>query len=103
GRWRRHAAVRLVATRAMARARSITPLGPLGPLRPLRPLRLGSHPGIGLRVLLCLAVAIGSARAAWADKPRIAVLGLEVAQGPGGGIDPGAQLIAREITKELRQ
>jgi hypothetical protein len=54
-------------------------------------------------VLLCLAVAIGSARAAWADKPRIAVLGLEVAQGPGGGIDPGAQLIAREITKELRQ
>ena len=43
------------------------------------------------------------AGAVWADKPRIAVLGLEVAPGPGGAIDPGAQLIAREITKELRQ
>src|SRR5215475_7093559 len=81
----------------MVRARFITPLGPL------RRLGLGGHPGIGPAVLLCLAAAIGPARAAWADKPRIAVLGLEVAQGPSGGVDPGAQLIAREITKELRQ
>jgi hypothetical protein len=71
----------------MARARSITPFG------------LGIYPG----VVLCIAAAVWPARVAWADKPRIAVLGLEVAQGPGGGIDPGAQLIAREITKELRQ
>jgi hypothetical protein len=55
---------------------------------------------ICLGILLCMG---GAARPAWADKPRIAVLGLEVAQGPSGGIDPGAQLIAREITKELRQ
>lgn len=56
----------------------------------------------GLRLAICLGAAIwpGSARA---DKPRIAVLGLEVAQGPSGAIDPGAQLIAREVTKELRQ
>lgn len=58
---------------------------------------------IHLGILLCLAAAAWPARSAWADKPRIAVLGLEVAQAPGGGIDPGAQLIAREITKELRQ
>ena len=81
----------------MARARSITPLASRGRFG------LRGQPGIGLRLLLCLAAAIGPARAAWADKPRIAVLGLEVAQGPGGGIDSGAQLIAREITKELRQ
>jgi TolB-like protein len=58
--------------------------------------------GVNLGIALCVAAAVWPARAAWADKPRIAVLGLEVAQGPGG-IDPGAQLIAREITKELRQ
>lgn len=51
---------------------------------------------ISLGVLLCWS---GAARA---DKPRIAVLGLEVAPGPGGAVDPGAQLIAREVTKELR-
>lgn len=59
--------------------------------------------GLGLGAVVCLAAAVWPARAAWADKPRIAVLGLEVAQGPGGGIDPGAALIAREITRELRQ
>lgn len=59
---------------------------------------IGIYPGIAL----CIAAA-APVGAAWADKPRIAVLGLEVAQGPSGGIDPGAQLIAREITKELRQ
>ncbi len=54
-----------------------------------------------LGILLCIAAA-WPGRAAWADKPRIAVLGLEVAQGPSGAVDPGAQLIAREITRELR-
>jgi hypothetical protein len=52
---------------------------------------------IWLGLLLCWS---GAARA---DKPKIAVLGLEVAPGPGGAVDPGAQLIARELTKELRQ
>lgn len=55
---------------------------------------------INLGILLCIVAVPG--RAAWADKPRIAVLGLEVAQGPSGAVDPGAQLIAREITRELR-
>jgi len=59
--------------------------------------------GINLGIVLCVAATVWPVRAAWADKPRIAVLGLEVAQGPTGGVDPGAQLIAREITKELRQ
>ncbi|HEX3759165.1 MAG TPA: carboxypeptidase-like regulatory domain-containing protein [Kofleriaceae bacterium] len=63
---------------------------------------LGASFGTGLRLLVCLAAAVWPA-GAWAGKPRIAVLGLEVAQGPTGAIDPGAQLIAREITKELRQ
>ena len=52
---------------------------------------------IWLGVLLCWG---GAARA---DKPKIAVLGLEVAPGPGGAVDPGAQLIAKELTRELRQ
>src|ERR1043165_3994095 len=50
--------------------------------------------------LVVLAAIAGVARA---EKPKIAVLGFEVAPGPGGALDPGAQLIAREITKELRQ
>jgi hypothetical protein len=56
---------------------------------------------IRLGLLCCIAAAAwpGAARA---DKPRIAVLGLEVAHGPSGLVDPGAQLIAREITRELR-
>jgi hypothetical protein len=53
-------------------------------------------------ILLCIAAAVWPGPAAWADKPRIAVLGLEVAHGPSGVVDPGAQLIAREITRELR-
>lgn len=52
---------------------------------------------------ICLGIVLCSGGVAWGDKPRIAVLGLEVAQGPGGAIDPGAQLIAREVTRELRQ
>jgi len=49
----------------------------------------------------CLVIAL-CAGSAWA-KPKIAVLGLEVAPGPGGSIDPGAVLIAKEVTRELRQ
>lgn len=52
---------------------------------------------IGLGLLLCLG---GSA---WGDKPKIAILGLEAVAGAGGAIDPGAQLVAREITRALRQ
>jgi PEGA domain-containing protein len=55
-----------------------------------------------LGILLCIAAAAWPGRGVWADKPRIAVLGLEVAHGPSGVVDPGAQLIAREITRELR-
>ena len=51
---------------------------------------------IWLVLLCCGGVAYG-------DKSRIAVLGLEVAPGPGGSIDPGAVLIAKEVTRELRQ
>jgi len=56
------------------------------------------------RVLsICLGLLIWLGGSAWGDKPKIAVLGLEPAPGPGGAIDPGAQLVAKEITKELRQ
>ena len=51
---------------------------------------------ICLVLLCCSGVAYG-------DKPRIAVLGLEVTPGPAGAIDPGAVLIAKEVTRELRQ
>lgn len=51
---------------------------------------------------ICLAV-LWCGGVARADKPRIAVLGLEVAPGPAGSIDPGAVLIAKEVTRELRQ
>jgi hypothetical protein len=53
--------------------------------------------------LLCLGVLICAGGVAHADKPKIAVLGLEVAPGPAGAIDPGAVLIAKEVTRELRQ
>jgi PEGA domain len=53
--------------------------------------------------LLCLGVLICAGGVAHADRPKIAVLGLEVAPGPAGAIDPGAVLIAKEVTRELRQ
>jgi len=53
-------------------------------------------------VAICLGVLLVAGGAARADKPRIAVLGLEVVRGPNGAVDPGAQLIAREVTRELR-
>lgn len=56
------------------------------------------------RVLtICLGVWIWLGGAARADKPRIAILGLEAPASAGGAVDPGAQLVAREITRELRQ
>ncbi|TMQ14649.1 MAG: carboxypeptidase regulatory-like domain-containing protein, partial [Deltaproteobacteria bacterium] len=51
--------------------------------------------------ILCIALGLGGT--AWGDKPKIAVLGLEVAIGPGGASDPAAQFVAREVTRELRQ
>lgn len=54
-------------------------------------------------ISICLGLLICLGGSAWADKPRIAVLGLEAIAGAGGAIDPGAQLVAREITRELRQ
>lgn len=53
-------------------------------------------------VAICLGLAICFGGSAWGDKPKIAILGLEAAPGPNGAIDPGAQLVAREITRELR-
>ncbi|HEX7837854.1 MAG TPA: PEGA domain-containing protein [Kofleriaceae bacterium] len=54
-----------------------------------------------ISIVLGLLICLGGA--AWADKPRIAVLGLEAVAGAGGAVDPGAQIVAREITRELRQ
>jgi len=54
-------------------------------------------------VFIGLAVLLGAAGVAWGDRPKIAILGLEVAPGPSGTVDPGVALIAREVTRELRQ
>lgn len=43
------------------------------------------------------------AGAAWAAKPKLAVLGLEVAPGPGGAVEPAMTALASEITTTLRQ
>jgi hypothetical protein len=52
---------------------------------------------------LCLCAALvcfgGSARA---ERPKIAVLGLEVAPGPGGTVDPTSTQVAKDITNGLR-
>lgn len=48
-------------------------------------------------VWLCLG---GSA---WAGKPKIAILGLEVIPGATGAVDPAVTQVARDITTELRQ
>src|SRR5262245_34398578 len=52
-------------------------------------------------LVLCIALGIGGT--AWGDKPRIAVLGLEAPIGPSGLSDPGALVVAREITRDLRE
>ncbi|HEX4421498.1 MAG TPA: PEGA domain-containing protein [Kofleriaceae bacterium] len=51
---------------------------------------------------VCLAFLICSGGSARADKPKIAVLGLEVAPGLGGTVDPATTQIAKDITRELR-
>jgi TolB-like protein len=48
-------------------------------------------------VLLCLGGA------AWAAKPKIAILGLEVIPGPSGAVEPAVTQLARDITTDLRQ
>src|SRR5215510_4163216 len=64
----------------------------------------GESPRSMTRVIsICLGLLICLGGSAWGDKPKIAILGLEAAAGAGGAIDPGAQLVAREITRELRQ
>jgi hypothetical protein len=40
---------------------------------------------------------------AWANKPKIAILGLEVIPGPSGTVDPLVTQVARDITTDLRQ
>lgn len=51
---------------------------------------------------LCLALLICLGGSAWADKPKLAILGLEVTPGAGGVVDPAATQAAKDITKELR-
>ena len=47
--------------------------------------------------LLCLGGA------AWAAKPKIAILGLEVIPGASGTVDPTVTQLARDLTIDLRQ
>lgn len=51
---------------------------------------------------ICLVLLAWFGGTAWADKPKIAVLGLEVVAGPGGVVDATTTQIAKDITKELR-
>jgi PEGA domain-containing protein len=52
---------------------------------------------------LCLVLLICFGGSAWAGKPKIAILGLEAAPGPGGNLEPETTQVARDITRELRQ
>lgn len=56
-----------------------------------------------LAILWSLGLSLGLGGAAWAAKPKIAILGLEAAPGPTGAVDPATTQLARDITKELRQ
>jgi hypothetical protein len=51
----------------------------------------------------CLVLLICFAGSAWAGKPKLAILGLEVAPGPTGVVEPAMTQVAKDITKELRQ
>jgi hypothetical protein len=51
----------------------------------------------------CLVLLICVGGSAWAGKPKLAILGLEVAPGPTGIVDPAMTQVAKDITKELRQ
>src|ERR1041384_3330329 len=65
-----------------------------------RPRR--SAASLATRVAACLVVlCLGGV--AWAAKPKIAILGLEVIPGPSGAVDPTLTQLARDITTDLRQ
>jgi TolB-like protein len=51
----------------------------------------------------CLVWLLCLGGAAWASKPKIAILGLEVIPGPSGTVDPTVTQIARDLTTDLRQ
>jgi hypothetical protein len=51
----------------------------------------------------CAVLLICLGGSAWANKPRLAVLGLEVLPGPSGVVDPVMTQLARDITRDLRQ
>jgi hypothetical protein len=51
----------------------------------------------------CLVFLICFGGSAWAGKPKLAILGLEVAPGPTGVVDPAMTQVAKDITRELRQ
>jgi hypothetical protein len=50
----------------------------------------------------CLVLVTCFAGSAWAGKPKVAILGLEVVPGPTGVVEPAVTQLARDITTELR-
>jgi hypothetical protein len=50
---------------------------------------------------ICLVLLICVGGSAWA-KPKLAILGLEVAPGPTGVVEPAMTQVAKDITRELR-
>lgn len=51
----------------------------------------------------CLVFLLCLGGSAWAGKPKLAILGLEVAPGPTGVVEPAMTQVAKDITRELRQ
>ncbi|HSR96981.1 MAG TPA: carboxypeptidase-like regulatory domain-containing protein [Kofleriaceae bacterium] len=51
----------------------------------------------------CVVWLLCSGSAAWAAKPKIAILGLEVIPGASGTVDPTVTQVARDLTIDLRQ
>ncbi len=51
---------------------------------------------------ICLVWLICTGGAAWAGKPKIAILGLEVVPGPTGAVDASVTQVAKELSTELR-
>jgi hypothetical protein len=52
---------------------------------------------------ICAMLLICFGGSAWAGKPKLAILGLEVAPGPTGVVEPAMTQVAKDITRELRQ
>jgi hypothetical protein len=50
----------------------------------------------------CVVLGVCVAGSAWAARPKIAILGLEVVPGPTGVVDPAVTQLAHDITLELR-